>query len=100
MRRGDMNSRGGLHVVAKTTALPPAREQVVVCLVGADPEPVHVIAAPPRHDPMASSHFCGPDVAFAGEAKGRVERIVAEQPELLVRERADLLGQIPIAIPE
>jgi hypothetical protein len=49
---------------------------------------------------MASSHFCGPDVAFAGEAKGRVERIVAEQPELLVRERADLLGQIPIAIPE
>lgn len=97
---GDMNSRGGLHVVAKTTALPPAREQAVVCLVGADPEPVHVIAAPPRHGPVAPSDLCGPDVAFAGEAKGRVKRIVAEESELLVRERTDLFGQITIAVPE
>lgn len=68
--------------------------------MGADPEPVHVIAAPPRHGAMASSHLCGPDVPLASEANGRVERILAEQPELLVRERADLLGQIPIAVPE
>jgi hypothetical protein len=41
---------------------------------------------------MAASDLGGPDVALSGEAKGRMERILAEQPELLVCKRADLFG--------
>ena len=118
MRPGHTNSCGGRHVLAKVAPKPgavtgtsgraarnrkpllPARKQVIVGLVGADPEPVHIVTAPPRHGPMASSDLGGPDVALAGETKRRMERILAKQAELLVRKRADLFGQLAIAVPE
>ena len=100
MAEGATVSRGGLPVVAKFTPLPPARKQRVVSLVGANPEPVHIVAAPPRHGPMAASDLGGPDVPLTGEAERRVERILAKQPELLARERTDLSGQFTIAVPE
>jgi hypothetical protein len=80
-----MNSCGGLPVVAKFTPLTPARKQVIVSLVGANPEPVHIVAASPRHGPMAASDLGCPDVPLVGEPKRWVEGILTEQPELLVR---------------
>ena len=66
---------------------------MIVGLVGADPEPVHIVAAPPRHGPMAPSDVSGPDVALAGEAERGMERILAKEPELLVRKRANSSGR-------
>jgi hypothetical protein len=67
--RGRQTYFGLTAVAGIARALPPARKQVIVGFVGPNPEPVHVIAAPPRHGPVASSDLCGPDVALPGETK-------------------------------
>jgi hypothetical protein len=64
---------------------------MVVCLVGADPEPVDVVVTPPGHSAIASTHFSGPNLAFARESEGGVEGILFEQMELLIGERANLV---------
>jgi hypothetical protein len=73
---------------------------MIAGLVSADPEPVHIVAAPPRDCPMASSNFGSPDIALPGEPNRRMEHVFAKQTELLVRERADLFGKLAIAVPE
>lgn len=80
--------------------LSKSRQEVIVGLVAADPEPIDIAALPARHGAVISSDLRSPDLAFACEAQRGMEWIFAKEAKLFVRERADLFGQLAVAIPE
>jgi len=65
------------------TVLPPARQQVIVLLVSADPKPEHIVAVAACDGAVIPPYVGGPNLALGGETYRRMERILSKQPILL-----------------
>src|ERR1039458_9204871 len=84
----------------ETPYLRKSREQIVVGLVSADPEPMEVVAFAVRDGTIRTANVHCPDLTLLLERQGRWKRLRLEQCKLRVGQHPDIGRQRLIAFPK
>jgi hypothetical protein len=90
----------GRGLAVRDAALSHSIQQLIVSLVGTDPEPVVVIPSATGHGAVGAAYLGGPKFSFGGETQRRMPGILEEQLELLVGQPMDRIRKRFITLPE